>query len=186
LYYADKITTVSEKYAEEIVKNIDGNILDVACGYGRNAAFVASYGVPVICIDNSEDALEYIKAGENLTSAKLKNPKLLSTIKMNLKTEEWTFEDESISMIINSHFLLPELITHFAKSLKIGGYLFIETIDARGRNYLELPQYGYIKDCLSNAFEFIHHDEKRIELVDYNASTVKLLAVKTKKFNALE
>lgn len=167
-----------EKYAEEIVKNIDGNILDVACGYGRNAAFLASYGAPVICIDNSEEALEYIKAGENLTTAEFKNPELLSTVKMNLKIDKWDFEEESVSVIINSHFFLPELIPNFAKSLKIGGYLFIETIDARGRNYLELPQYEYIKDCLSNAFEFIHYDEKKVKPLENNTATVKLLARK--------
>lgn len=168
------------KYADDIVKNIDGKILDVACGYGRNAGFLASFGFPVICIDNNDDALNYINTGKNLTTYDLKNPELLSTIKMNLKVDKWDFEDESISVIINSHFFLPELIPNFAKSLKVGGYLFIETIDARGRNYLELPQYGYIRDCLSSTFEFIYYDEKKVEPLESNTAKVKLLARKIK------
>jgi len=167
-----------EKYSDEILNNTDGKILDIACGYGRNAAFLASYDKEILCIDNNEESLEYIKAGNNLTTVGLKHPELLSTKKMDLKIDSWCFEDESISAIINVHFFLPKLIPYFVKSLKIGGYLLIETIDGKGNNYLELPEYNYLKNYLKNSFEFIYYKEKRVKPFIENKSSVKLFAKK--------
>lgn len=121
------------KFAKEIALNSNGTIIDVACGYGRNAAYIASFGVPVVCVDINNDALEYIESSVSLSLAKSKNFSQLTTMRLDLINDPWPFEDESLGAIINVHFFNYRLIEFFLKSLKIGGYLFIETIDGHGK-----------------------------------------------------
>ena len=170
------------KFAKEIALNSNGTIVDVACGYGRNAAYIASFGVPVVCVDINNDALEYIKSSVSLSLAKSKNFSQLTTMQLDLIKDPWPFEDESLGAIINVHFFNYRLIEFFLKSLKIGGYLFIETIDGHGKNYLELPPYGFIKAQLVDAFDIRFLKEKNLGLLQNNSSTVRLLAIKQKSY----
>jgi 2-polyprenyl-3-methyl-5-hydroxy-6-metoxy-1,4-benzoquinol methylase len=48
------------QFGEELARNAKGPILDVACGYGRNAAYIASLGVNVVCIDDDTSALDHL------------------------------------------------------------------------------------------------------------------------------
>ena len=81
------------KFAKEIALNSNGTIVDIACGYGRNAACIASFGVPVVCVDINNEALEYIKSSISLSLAKSKDLNQLTTIQLDLINEPWPFED---------------------------------------------------------------------------------------------
>jgi SAM-dependent methyltransferase len=170
------------KYAEEIAFNANGIIVDVPSGYGRNAAYMASFGVPVVCIDFNDDALEFIKSGVNLTTARLNNPNLLTTLKLDLLNDPWPFKNESIGAIINVHFFNPKVMEFFLKSLTIGGYLLFETIYGHRGNYLELPAQGFIKKKLGDSFEIKYFKEKKVEPLNNNAATVKLFAQKRNSY----
>lgn len=173
------------KFAEEIALNSNGAIVDVACGYGRNAACIAAFGVPVLCVDINNDALEYI----NSSLKKSSDFNQLTTMQLDLINDPWPFEDESLGAIINVHFFHRRLIRFFLKSLKIGGYLFIETIGGQRGNYLDLPPHGFIKAQLADAFDIRFLKEKKVEPLQSNGSTVqsssatvKLLAIKQKTY----
>ncbi len=170
------------KFAKKIALNSNGTIVDVACGYGRNAACIASFGVPVVCVDINNDALEYIKSSISLSLAKSKDFNQLTTMQLDLINDPWPFEDESLGAIINVHFFHYRLIGFFLRSLKIGGYLFIETIDGHGGNYLDLPPHGFIKAQLADAFDIRFLKEKKVGPLQSNSSTVKLLAIKQKTY----
>ena len=108
-------------------------------------------------------------------------------MQLDLINDPWPFEDESLGAIINVHFFHRRLIGFFLRSLKIGGYLFIETIGGHGENYFDLPPYGFIKAQLADAFDIRFLKEKKVEplqsntsIVQNNSSTVKLLAIKQK------
>jgi SAM-dependent methyltransferase len=159
-------------YAKEIALNADGPIVDIACGYGRNAMLISSFGVPVICIDVDRKALDFIKATQDEKEC------LLTVEQLDLVNDPWPFEDESLGAIINVHFFTAQLLECFKRSLKQGGYLFIETIDGHGKNYLELPTYGFISQALAGSFEIKYIKEKKTGLDLVNAATVKVLAVK--------
>ncbi len=168
------------KFAEEIALNANGPIVDVACGYGRNAVCVASYGAPVVCIDINNVALDFIKSSEDSLLAKLNHK--ITTINLDLINDQWPFEDESLGAIINIHFYHSKMIDLFLRTLKIGGYLFIETIDGHGGNYHDLPPHGFIKAKLADAFDIRYYIEKKVGPLQFNASTVKLLATKQKAY----
>ena len=171
-------------FAEEIAGNSGGVIIDVACGYGRNAALLASLGVSVICIDINNDALEYIQSDVHLSSEHSKDYVLLTVLKLDLLNDPWPFANESVGAIINIHFFNSNLIESFVRSLRIGGYLLIETIDGHGGNYLHLPRQGFIRAKLNNAFDVKYFKEKKVGPLQSDACTVKLLAIKQKSFNA--
>jgi SAM-dependent methyltransferase len=170
------------KYGEEVALNSKGIIVDFPSGYGRNAAYIASFGVPVLCIDFNEDALEFIKLGANLTTARLNNPNLHTILKLDLLNDPWPFKDESIGAIINIYFFNPKVMGFFLKSFTIGGFLLLETIDGHGRNYLELPSEGFIKRKLGDAFDIKYFKEKKVGPLNNNASTVKLFAIKRNSY----
>ncbi len=160
------------QFAEDIAVNSMGIIIDVPCGYGRNAAYLASFGVPVMCIDCNNDALEYIQSSANLYGEHSKDYGLLTVLKLDIITDPWPFENESLGAIINIHFFHSNLIECFARSLKIGGYLFIETIGGRRGNYHELPKQGFIQSVLNDVFDIRYCKEKKIGPLQSNASTV--------------
>jgi SAM-dependent methyltransferase len=170
------------KFAEEIAMNSNGTIVDVPCGYGRNAACIASFGVPVLCVDINNAALEYIESSVSLSLEKSKKFNRLTTMQLDLINDPWPFEDESLGAIINVHFFHRRLIGFFLRSLKIGGYLFIETIGGQRGNYPDLPPYGFIKAQLREAFDIKFLKEKKVALSQSNSATVKLLAIKQKTY----
>jgi len=174
------------KFAEEIALNSKGPIIDVACGYGRNAVHISSLGVPVLCIDNNKDALGYIESLTTLSQEQHDCSNHLTTLEVDLINDPWPFKNETLGAIINVHFFTSNLLHCFMKSLCIGGYLFIETIDGHGGNYLKLPPLGFIKETLSDAFEIRFYNEKKVGPPQSNASTVKLLAIKRKHPDFIE
>jgi len=53
-------STLVKKYGEEIARHARGPIADVGCGYGRNAAYLSSFGAHVICVDVDDKALDFV------------------------------------------------------------------------------------------------------------------------------
>jgi SAM-dependent methyltransferase len=165
------------KFADEIALGSNGPIVDVACGYGRNASLLASFGVPVLCIDNDRAALDFI---ESIASNQPEGGSLLSTLELDLINDAWPFDEESIGAIINVHFITARLLDYFLSSLRIGGTLFIETVGGNGGNYRHLLPQGYIKEKLSDSFEVRFYHEKKVGPPDSDASSVKLFTKKLK------
>ncbi|KAA0894241.1 class I SAM-dependent methyltransferase [Oryzomonas rubra] len=159
-------------YAEEIAIKANGPIADIACGYGRNAKLISSFGAPVICVDIDQQALDFIKESLN------EDGNLLTVEQLDLINDHWPFENNSLGAIINVHFFTAQLLEHFKKSLKLGGYLFLETIDGHGKNYLDLPPYGFIRQALAETFDIKYIKENKTGPDQIDAATVKLLAIK--------
>ncbi|MDR3490926.1 MAG: hypothetical protein P4M12_02645 [Gammaproteobacteria bacterium] len=165
------------KFAEEIAANSSGLIADIACGYGRNAACLASFGADILCVDNNIEALECICSLAS-EMKRIHSKPCLSTLNLDLINAPWPFTKESLGAIINIHFFMPNLLDLFLYSLKIGGYLFIETIDGHGGNYLQLPRYGFVKAKLADMVRIIYYSEKKVGPPQSDASTLKLFAQK--------
>ncbi|MDR3237492.1 MAG: hypothetical protein LBT84_03225 [Spirochaetia bacterium] len=170
---------ILKKYISKIIKNIDAPVLDVACGYGINGALIASYKIPVIFLDKSDKALNFIAQGENLcVEKKIIDNTLIKTIKHDLINDGWPFEKNYLGGIINVQFYYLPLITEFINSLKIGGFIYIESVSAIAGNYLILPEYKYIINKLDKSFSIIYYKERQVKPLDRNVATIKLLAQK--------
>jgi SAM-dependent methyltransferase len=164
------------KFGHEIVSAAGGRpILDVACGRGRNSAWVSSLGGCVAAIDID---LSGISAHRNdLPPSTLADAlRRVELQRLDLINEPWPYPPSSIGGIINIHFLYKPLLKAFSRSLISGGLLLLETVDARGGNYRQLPEVGFLRKALGEQFEFPLYRERQVRTPGVNAVSVMLVA----------
>lgn len=159
-------STLVRRFASRIVDAAkDAPILDVACGSGRHSVLFAELGCNVISLDKNLDLLRRLP----------NNPRIFP-LQLDLLTDRWPFGRCELGGIVNVHFLLPTIFRRFARSLRPGTRLLIETVPAHGGNFLELPKEGTLRSALEGAFDFDFYREKRAGPPNYKKVIVGLLA----------
>jgi SAM-dependent methyltransferase len=112
-----------------------GRALDVACGKGRNALFLAERGFDVVAIDISPVALEEgrKRAGE----------KKLAIGWQQADLEQIELSDDTYDLVVNFNYLQRSLIPQIKKALKTGGFVVFETylIDQSAIGHPKNPAY---------------------------------------------
>ncbi len=163
------------RFAEQVVAAASERpILDVACGSGRNAIFLARMGGTVICID--KDLSPFDANLQRWREFVTVSAKRLQPRRIDLLRDRWPFERGNVGGVINIHFLFPPLFPLFASSLAPSGYLLLETVAGHGDNYLELPQEGALKAILADAFDLVFYEERSVGPSKHHAVAVKVLA----------
>ena len=152
-------------------------IIDAACGYDRNGAYLAKNRYKVIFIDYDIDCLKYIQEGKTISDKGHVDKKYIRTIKKDLENELLPFPDESVGGVIDIHYYNPLLINESVRVLCKGGFLCFESIEARGKNIDSLPEYGSIRKSLKN-FEIIEYHEYEKGSKWMHKATLKVLAIK--------
>lgn len=99
--------------------NPPGLVLDVACGAGRNALFLARLGFTVIAVDVSWEGLRRLAARARAGR--------LPVHLVHADLERFVLPSETFDVIINTHFLLRTLFPAFRSALRSGGLLIFET-----------------------------------------------------------
>ena len=94
-----------------------GKALDIACGEGRNAIYLARNGFEVDAVDISEVA---VKRGRD-AAGDLKINFLAADL------EGFRIPADSYDLIINFNYLQRSLVPEIKKALRIGGYIIFET-----------------------------------------------------------
>ena len=111
-------------------KDLEGPVLDLACGEGENGLFLAGLGLPVILADRSAESLAQAgmaAEGKGLT---------VSFWEIDLETGENPLEEEYYRGILVFRYLHRPLIPCLKKGLRKGGILIYETFTT------EQAQYG--------------------------------------------
>jgi len=105
-----------------LVENLKpGKALDLACGAGRNAIFLAEKGFQVTAIDNSAVGIEIAKQ-----RAKQKNLTIDFRV-ADLEKSEFAIEENSYDLICDFYYLQRDLFAEMKKGVKPGG-IIISTI----------------------------------------------------------
>ena len=109
--------------------------LDIACGKGRNALFLAEQGFDVVAIDISTVALE-----EGRRRAREKS---LSLSWQQADLEQIRLPENSFDLIVNFNYLQRSLIPQLKAALKSGGHVIFETylIDQQVIGHPKNPDY---------------------------------------------
>ena len=128
----------------------------------------------MICIDRDLTGLKSATRFRNGTESELQGS--LKMCQLDLAAETWPFGESSVGGIVNVHFFLPSLFSHFCRSLSAGGYLIFESVPGHGGNYLELPTSGYVLSLLTNCFEIEFYKERTAGPLVMNRAVTKVVA----------
>jgi tellurite methyltransferase len=112
-----------------------GRGLDIACGQGRNAFFLAQRGFDVLAMDISPVALA--------NGRKRAEEKSLSISWQQADLEQVELSEASFDLVINFNYLQRSLISEIKKSLKPRAYVIFETylIDQQAIGHPKNPAY---------------------------------------------
>src|SRR5690606_8017512 len=94
-----------------------GDVLDLACGSGRHAKWLAARGHAVVAVDRDEAALA-LASGPGI-----------QTMQTDLEGEDdavWPFEAGRFAAIVVTNYLHRPLFPHMLRSLAKGGVLIYE------------------------------------------------------------
>lgn len=129
--------------------------LELACGTGRNALFLARNGFMVDAVDISKRALDILKKrAEGLN---------LNIIEADL--DEFDIEDGRFDLVVITNYLDRDLIKRAAKALKPNGVFITETYMEHRQNekpdsnpdYLLRP--GELKELFGEGFDILEYKE---------------------------
>ena len=96
-----------------------GRALDVACGKGRNALYLAELGFEVVAMDISAVALD-----EGRKRAELKQ---LRIDWRQTDLEAVRLDEAGFDLIVNFNYLQRSLLPQIKRAVKIGGFVICET-----------------------------------------------------------
>lgn len=93
-----------------------GKVLDLACGSGRHARFLAALGYPVLAVDRDAEALAGLSTIEGITTRLL-----------DLEGEEWPLAGQVFDGIVVTNYLWRPRLPGVLALLAPGGALIYET-----------------------------------------------------------
>ena len=144
-------TQAPSRFLQEIVDGENwslprGKALDVACGKGRNALFLAARGFQVTAIDISPVGLEEGRRQAEQNS--------LSIDWQQSDLENVQLCPAGYDLIVNINYLQRSLIRQIKSAVKTGGHVIFETylIDQQAIGHPKNPNYLLMHNELLNHF----------------------------------
>jgi tellurite methyltransferase len=131
-----------------------GKALDLACGTGRHAIFLAANDWRVTAVDNSRVGIEIARkrAAERGVEVDFRVA--------DLEKGEFKPEENAYDLICDFYYLQRELFAEMKKALKTGG-IIVSTIHIFGENETEgafLLREGELREFFDD-FEILHYHE---------------------------
>lgn len=104
-----------------------GVVLDVACGRGRHARFLAARGHPVEAVDRDDAALQALAGTRGITATRA-----------DLEAGPWPYPGRRFDAVVVTNYLHRPLLARLGASVAAGGVLLYETF-MRGNERLGRP-----------------------------------------------
>jgi SAM-dependent methyltransferase len=145
-------------------------VLDAPCGSGRNTVALGRYGCKLIAADRDQRRLDAMAADVTREGLNFRQVKMM---RCDLSERGWCFANEAFDAVVCVHFDFRPIFSQLLAAVRRGGYLYIETFGGQGRNYLELPSAGYVKEHLVDTFEIRSYSERKVGPQTVDAVTVR-------------
>lgn len=101
-----------------------GRVLDVACGGGRHARYLAGLNLRIEAVDRDAEALRGLAAVPGVT-----------TRVADLEGGPWPFAGQQFDAIVVTNYLHRPLFAHILAGLAVGGVLIYETFAAGNERF---------------------------------------------------
>lgn len=152
-----------------------GRALDIACGVGRHAIFLAERGWQVIAVDSSSIAIALLRqrVGERGVA--------VDTRVADLERGEFIIEANAYDLIINCCYLQRDLFPAIGNGVRVGGLLIavIALVDddpnVKPMNPAFLLQPGELKTVFGD-WEWLHHCEGKPAGQQHRRALAELVA----------
>ncbi|MBI4538998.1 MAG: methyltransferase domain-containing protein [Gemmatimonadetes bacterium] len=153
-----------------------GLALDLACGAGRNALFLAERGFRVVAVDLSLEGLQPLAARVRTGG--------LSVQPIHADLEHFAVAPGTFDVVVNTHFLLRSAFPLIHAALREGGLLLFETysvdeIDVLGGDIRR--EYALERGELRRAFEgfeILRYEEGVFEREEGERGLARMIARK--------
>jgi len=132
-------------------------VLDIPCGYGRHAIWLAKQGYQVVAADLDRERVVATQLALVAQTDTAPARCLLADCEAELPFREAVFD-----MTIIVHYYSADILGMARRTLRPNGYLVFETFGAQGQNWRSLPQAGVIPRILEQGFEVIHLVERLV------------------------
>ncbi len=116
-----------------------GRVLDLACGSGRHACYLASRGHAVVAVDRDIAALELLRRAATAPGFKSSASGVVETLQCDLESSPWPFSAASFDAIVVTNYLHRPLFTPILAAMRPHGVLIYETF-AEGHERLGRPR----------------------------------------------
>jgi SAM-dependent methyltransferase len=136
-----------------------GAVLDLACGTGRHARYLAGLGYQVEAVDRDSAALASLAGVAGVT-----------TRCADLEGSPWPYEPGRFEGIVVTNYLYRPLVANLLGALRPEGILIYETF-ARGNEKLGRPSNP---EFLLRPHELLDWVEGRLEVVAFEQGRVQL------------
>jgi tellurite methyltransferase len=153
-----------------------GTALDLACGTGRHAIFLAANDWRVTAVDNSRVGIEIAKERAAETGVEI------DFRVADLEKGEFKLEENAYDLICDFYYLQRELFAEMKKALKTGG-IIVSTIHIYGENEEAgrfLLREGELREFFDD-FEILHYHETPMTDTDageHHRRTAEIIARK--------
>jgi len=166
--------------ASAIAMGPRGRALDLACGDGRNALFLARRGFVVDAVDLAYGALRH------LAVAARREGLAVQTIQADL--ERWPLPDSRYGIVVNTRYLQRSLFESMRRAVAPGGLVVFETFlrqqaeIGHPRNPTFLLEAGELRHQF-DGFEFILYEEGFHDEGDGGAFLARMVARRPAKLD---
>ncbi len=148
------VSTWVRRHADRIAPA--SSVLDLACGKGRHARYLASLGHHVTATD-----IDLSGVADLLTDPRF------SLVECDLECSPWPFKDQGFGAIVVTHYLHRPLFPALIKTLRKGGTLIYDTFAVgnerfgRPSNPLFLLNPGELLDAFAGNLHIVAYDHGR-------------------------